>query len=142
MAHSNILDRFRPVGAPGPVGPAGVPSTEERGPREELAPVFSALAPDVESARRLVEQAEKDAAALVERARDEASAVLARAQQDARSARADAAARITQETADRDEALLARARDEADALGRARSPLIPELTHTVIDRMLTEWRRT
>ncbi|MHB1010509.1 MAG: hypothetical protein ACYC1E_15040 [Propionibacteriaceae bacterium] len=124
------------------MGPAGVPPSDGRGPREELAPVFTALARDIEAARRLVEQAEKDSADLLDRARDDASALLARAQQDSRSARAEAAARVTRESADDDEALLSTARDEADALAGARSRLIPELARSVIDRMLTEWLRT
>lgn len=141
MPHSNILDRFRPVGAPGPVGPAGVPTTDERGPREELAPVLTALAPDIESARTLVDQAKKDATDILSRARDEASALLAQAQLDARSARADAAAQVAKENTDRDEALRANARDEAEVLARTGSSLIPEMTRTVIDRMLTELRQ-
>jgi vacuolar-type H+-ATPase subunit H len=141
MPHSNILDRFRPVGAPGPVGPAGVPATDERGPREELAPVFTALAPDIESARTLVEQAEKDATDMLSRARNETSALLAQAQLDARSARAEAAARVAKENTDRDEALLAKARDEAEVLARTGTALIPEMTRTVVDRMLAELRQ-
>src|SRR5674476_1314795 len=57
MARVNILDRFRPVGAPGPAGLAGVPAADEQGPAAELAPVFAALAADVESCHRLVEEA-------------------------------------------------------------------------------------
>lgn len=141
MPHSNILDRFRPVGAPGPVGPAGVPATDERGPREELAPVFTTLAPDIESARTLVEQAERDATDMLSRARNETSALLAQAQLDARSARAEAAARVAKENTDRDEALLAKARDEAEVLARTGTALIPEMTRTVVDRMLAELRQ-
>jgi vacuolar-type H+-ATPase subunit H len=141
MPHSNILDRFRPVGAPGPVGPSGVPATDERGPRGELVPVFTALAPDIESARTLVEQAEKDATAMLDRARDEASALLAQAQLDARSARAEAAARVAKKNTVRDEALLATARDEAEVLARNGTALIPEMVRTVVDRMLAELRQ-
>ena len=141
MPHSNILDRFRPVGAPGPVGPAGVPATDERGPRGELAPVFTALAPDIESARTLVEQAEKDATDMLSRARDEASALLAQAQLDGRSARAGATARVTKVTTDRDEALLADARNQAEVLARTGTGLLSEMTHTVVDRMLAELRQ-
>ena len=38
MALLSILDRFRPVGAPGPAGPVGVPPTDDQGPAAELAP--------------------------------------------------------------------------------------------------------
>ena len=140
MPHSNILDRFRPVGAPGPVGPAGVPAVDERGPSVELVPVFTALAPVIESARKLIEKAEKEAADIVSRARDEASAQLAQAQLDSRSARAGAAARVAKDNTDHDEALLANARNQADVLARTATALLPEMTHTVIDRMLAELR--
>lgn len=142
MPHSNILDRFRPVGAPGPVGPVGVPGSGERGPDVELVPVFTALAPDIESARNLIDQAEKEAAGIVSRAREEASALLAKAQLDARSARAQAAARVTQDSTDRDQALLAKAHNQADALARTGTALLSEMTHTVIGRMLAELRQT
>ncbi len=141
MPHSNILDRFRPVGAPGPVGPAGVPAADERGPNVELVPVFTALAPDIELARKLIEQAEKEAADIVTRARDEASALLAQAQLDSRSARAGAAARVAKDNTDYDESLLANARNQADVLARTGTALLPEMTHTVIDRMLAELRQ-
>jgi vacuolar-type H+-ATPase subunit H len=118
-----------------------VPATDERGPREELAPVFTALAPDIESSRTLVEQAEKDATDMLSRARNETSALLAQAQLDARSARAEAAARVAKENTDRDEALLAKARDEAEVLARTGTALIPEMTRTVVDRMLAELRQ-
>lgn len=136
MPHSNILDRFRPVGAPGPVGPAGVPAVGERGPGVELVPVFTALASDIESARTLIERAEKEAADIVGRARDEASALLAKAQLDSWPARAMAAARVAQDRTDRDRAVLANARNQADVLATAGTTLLPEMTHTVIDRML------
>jgi vacuolar-type H+-ATPase subunit H len=141
MPHSNILDRFRPVGAPGPVGPAGVPAADEHGPSAELVPVFTALAPDIESARKLIEQAEKDATDIISRARDEASALLAQAQLDGRSARAGATARVTKVTTDRDEALLADARNQAEVLARTGTGLLSEMTHTVVDRMLAELRQ-
>jgi len=138
MPHSNILDRFRPVGAPGPVGPAGVPAAGERGPSVELVPVFTALAPDIESARKLIEQSEKEAADIVRRAREQATALLAQAQLDSRSARAGAAARVAQANTDHDRALLANARNQADVLARTGTALLAEMTHGVIGRMLEE----
>ena len=141
MPHSTILDRFRPVGAPGPIGPAGVPAVGERGPSAELVPVVLALAPDIESARTLIEQAQQEAADIVGRARDEASALVARAQLDSRSARAGAATLVALDHTAHDQALLASARGQAEALARTGTALLPELTHTVIDRMLAEWRR-
>jgi len=141
MPHSSILDRFRPVGAPGPVGPVGVPGSGERGPGVELLPVFAALAPEIEAARILVEQAENEAADIVGRARDEASALLAQAQLDARAVRSQASARVTLESSDHDQELLTKASTQADALARAGTARLPEMTHTVISRMLVELRQ-
>src|ERR1019366_3273449 len=67
MARPNILDRFRPVGAPGPAGPAGVPAADDQGPAVELAPVFDALAADVQACRTLVAEARRDAEAALSR---------------------------------------------------------------------------
>ena len=47
MARLSILDRFRPVGAPGAAGPVGVPAADDQGPAAEVAPVFAALADGV-----------------------------------------------------------------------------------------------
>lgn len=141
MPHSTILDRFRPVGAPGPVGPAGVPAVGERGPSLELVPVFAALASDIEAARTLVERAEQEAADIVARARDEVSALLATAQLDSGSARAMAATRVAQDHTDRDRAVLADARDRAEVLVRTGTALLAEMTQAVIGRMLTELRQ-
>jgi len=141
MPHSNILDRFRPVGAPGPVGPVGVPGTGERGPSVELLPVFAALAPVIESAHIIVEQAENEAADIVGRARDEASALLAQAQLDARAARSQASARVILDSSDHDGQLLVQARTQADGLARAGTARLPEMTHAVIDRMLAGLRQ-
>lgn len=141
MPHSNILDRFRPVGAPGPVGPVGVPGTGERGPSVELLPVFAALAPDIESARIILEQAENEAADIVGRARDEASALLAQAQLHARAVRSQASARVTLDGSDHDRQLLVRARTQADVLARVGTARLPEMTHAVLDRMLAGLRQ-
>src|SRR5450756_2853427 len=77
MARLSILDRFRPVGAPGPAGLAGVPAADEQGPAAELAPVFAALAADVESCHRLVEEARQEADGALVRAHEQAAAILA-----------------------------------------------------------------
>ncbi|HNV10272.1 MAG TPA: hypothetical protein PKN27_02925 [Propionibacteriaceae bacterium] len=138
MARSSILDRFRPVGAPGSAGPAGVPSVDERGPAVELIPVFAALALDVESSRMVVEEATSDAAAIVARAREQASALVAQAQLDARAARAGEAAQVERSAGDQDRSLLASARTQADDLARTGSAQLPALVSSVIERLVIE----
>src|SRR5665811_2240014 len=96
MARSNILDRFRPVGAPGPAGPAGVPAADDQGPAVELAPVFEALAADVQACRRLVDEARREAEAALSLAHERGAAIIAQARLDAVTERVSAAARVEQ----------------------------------------------
>lgn len=91
MAWLSILDRFRPVGAPGPVGPAGVPAQDAAGPLTELVPVFDALRPDVEHAGALIADAAAAAQEIADTARHQAAAVLADARARGPQVRADAA---------------------------------------------------
>jgi vacuolar-type H+-ATPase subunit H len=138
MARSNILDRFRPAGAPGPAGPVGVPATGEQGPAVELAPVFAALGADVESCRRMVDEARRDADRALSSAREQAVAIIARARLDEGAERARAAARVEQAASAQDARLLARARKDADDLERSRTALLPGMVRTVMDRLLSE----
>jgi len=138
MARVNILDRFRPVGAPGPAGLAGVPAADEQGPAAELAPVFAALAADVESCHRLVEEARQEADGALVRAHEQAAAILAQARLDAGAERARAAARVEQAASKRDALLLSQARKEADNLEEDRTALLPATVRKVIDNLLSE----
>lgn len=138
MARSNILDRFRPAGAPGPAGPVGVPANGDQGPAVELAPVFAALGADVESCRRMVDEARREADGELSSAVEEAAAVIARARLDEGAERARAAARVEQAASAQDAQLLARARKDADDLERSRTALLPGLVRTVMDRLLSE----
>lgn len=135
MALLSILDRFRPAGAPGPAA-VGVPTTGERGPEVELAPVLRMLDVDVARCEQIRVDALADADRVVAAARDEAAAVLARARTDADGDRARAAARV-QESADaQDEAVTREAVARAAALaarGRAR---IPSLVEAVVGDLL------
>jgi len=136
MVRINILDRFRPVGAPGPVGAAGVPAADDHGTVAELAPVFAALSADVESCRTLVEEARLEAEEALLRAHEQAAAVLAEARLDAAAERAEAVARVEQEAAEQDELLLAQARKKADDLEAAGMILLPGTVRKVIDTLL------
>lgn len=127
MARPTILDRFRPVGAPGPSGPVGVPSTDQEGPDAELLPVFAALQPDTEEGKARVEAATARAEELLADARRQADADVAQARLDSGSVRARAAEEVTQRAADQEKELLSAARDRADRLGRAARERIPEL---------------
>lgn len=136
MARLSILDRFRPVGAPGPAGPIGVPATDDQGPAAELAAVFAALAADVEACAALVEQARLNADEDVARARTQAAAILSQARLAAGAERANAAARVEKEALDRDAQVLEQARQEAATLEESGLARLPAVVGQVIDTLL------
>jgi hypothetical protein len=139
VAQLSFLDRFRPVGAPGPAGPAGVPTADDQGPAVELAPVFDALAADVQGCRRLVDEARREAEAALSLAHERGAAIIAQARLDVRAERASAAARVEQATSQRDALLLAQARKEADDLEEARMAQLPGSARKVIDHLLSQY---
>lgn len=136
MARLSILDRFRPVGAPGPAGPSGVPAADNQGPAAELAPVFAALAGDAASCAALVEEARLKAEGNMTQARAQAAAILSRARLEAGAERARATARVEQAASERDTALLEQARHDAAALEKSGLALIPAVVGKVIDALL------
>lgn len=127
MARPTILDRFRPVGAPGPSGPAGVPSTDQEGPDAELHPVFAALQPDTDAGRAQVEAAAEQARNLLAEARRQADAEVAQARLDSGAVRARAAEEVTHHAAAAEKELLAQARNRAEQLSRAAQDRLPAL---------------
>lgn len=136
MARLSILDRFRPVGAPGPAGPAGVPAADNQGPAAELAPVFAALAADAASCAALVEEARLSAERDVAKARAQAAAILSQARLEAGAERAKAAARVEQAASYRDAPLLEQALHEAAALEESGLALMPAVVGTVMNTVL------
>ncbi|MBF4994965.1 hypothetical protein ITX31_12680 [Arthrobacter gandavensis] len=139
MARPTILDRFRPVGAPGPSGPAGVPSTDQEGPGAELLPVFAALQPDTDEGRARVEAAASQARKLIADAHGQADAEVAQARLDAGAVRARAAEEVTQQAAAADAELLARARNRADQLGQAAQERLPELAAKIAGSIFRDY---
>jgi hypothetical protein len=136
MARLSLLDRFRPMGAPGPAAPAGVPAADDQGRAAELAPVFAALADDVAACEALVAEARLSAERDVAQARTQAAAIVAQARLDAGVTRVRAAARIEQEASERDAQLLEQARQEAAKLEEAGLRRIPDVVSQVIDNLL------
>lgn len=136
MARSSILDRFRPVGAPGPAGPVGVPSTDVPGYVSELVPVFAALDADIDRAREDVQEAQTWAADAVARARADATAEVARARRDAGAERAAAAAAVAEAAAQDDARLIVEAQEAADAIARSSVERLPGIVGAVVERIL------
>ena len=138
MARNSLLDRFRPVGAPGPAGPAGVPAADDEGPAAELIPVFEALNPAIEAARQLAADAEARAEHTVTAARRQAAALVEQARLDSAGVRADAAARVSAEAAAASEDLLARSREEAAELRRRGESRIPERAGSIVADLVAD----
>lgn len=136
MARISILDRFRPVGAPGPAGPSGVPAVDGQGTAAELAPVFAALAADVQACEELVAKSRRQSEHELAVARTQAAAIVSQARLDARAARAAAAARVEQEAGDRDTRLMDKARRDATAVEESGMASIPAVVDRVIDTLL------
>ena len=134
---TDLLDRFRPAGAPGPAAAAAVPAEPGAEAQRELAPIFAALS-DVERecgrirdaaagrAAQRVRRAERAAAELIRAARQEAPAERARV---AAEVRAQGAAELA-EIAARGEAQAATVRTHAGL----RMPALVEaaLTHVYV----------
>ena len=136
MVRPTILDRFRPVGAPGPGGPAGVPAADDQGVAAELVPVFAALARDVTACESLVAEARQSSEREMEQARAQAAVIVAKARREAVTERAKAAARIEQEASKRDAQLLEQARLEAAALSEAGLARLPAAVDQVVNSLL------
>ncbi|WP_315915118.1 hypothetical protein [Arthrobacter sp. lap29] len=137
VARLSILDRFRPVGAPGPTGPSGVPAVDDQGPAMELTPVFAALAADVKAGELLVEEARRQAEHDVAAARTQAAAMVSQARLDASAARAEAAAQVQREAQERDSRAMDQAALEANALEESGLARIPAVVAKVIDTLLS-----
>ncbi|MCV2393563.1 hypothetical protein OEB99_04515 [Actinotalea sp. M2MS4P-6] len=138
MAWQSILDRFRPVGAPGPAAAAGVPSQDVTGPAAELAPVMAALRPDMEAAAARLAAAEAEAEQIVARARERAATTLATARSRAPGARAKAAAAAERDAVEQRARWMADARVRADAMTARAEQVTPRLVARALDRVLDE----
>lgn len=131
----SILDRFRPVGAPGAAGSAGGAETPATGPAAELAPVFALVQSDLDAAARTVARARARAADSVDAAAREAEVAVQVARDAAVGERASASARVLAEAGDVERSQLATARAEADRIRAASTSAIPGLVAEALDRM-------
>jgi vacuolar-type H+-ATPase subunit H len=132
MARNSLLDRFRPVGAPGPAGPAGVPAGDSQGPEAELVPVFDSLDPTITQAQELIEDAKLRAEETVRQARERAAAEVEQARLDSGAVRARAAAQVSSEAEATDAQMLRTAEDEAAELKRRGESRVPELAAAIV----------
>jgi hypothetical protein len=114
----DLLQRFRPVGAPGAAAPAGVPADRVAELGRELQPVFDALADAQEEAARIREAGAAQARALHDRAVEQAAALLQAARQDAVATRAETTGALVARGAAEARSVLAAADAEVAAVGR------------------------
>jgi 3-hydroxyacyl-CoA dehydrogenase len=138
MSGTGILDRFRPIGAPGAAGSMGVPVSELRGAEAELAPVFAALASEWENADAVVAQATAAAAKARADAAERAADIVAAAQRSAPADQAAAAERIATAAAVADAQLQQAALVEAAAVRRKGARRLPALLRRTQDELLKE----
>src|SRR5689334_2559427 len=90
----DLLDRFRPAGAPGAASAAGVPVDRREGVVAELEPVFAALAGVDAACAELRRTARAQAQRCLEDARDRAGAIVSRATGSIAAERAAAAVTV------------------------------------------------
>ncbi|MEV0667854.1 hypothetical protein ACIBI3_40540 [Actinomadura luteofluorescens] len=114
----DLLQRFRPAGAPGPA--AAVPS-EHRAVEDELEPVFARLEGAEQERRRTVAAAHDLARSLTGSARDRAAGLIEQARAAATAERAAAAAEMLRAAEDEEQAMRAAAEDEARRVREAAS---------------------
>jgi hypothetical protein len=129
----DLLDRFRPAGAPGRAGAAGIPVDRQAVTVAELDPVFAALAPVTAECARLRRDAEREAARREAAAAELARALVARAREAVAADRAAAAARVREDMAAEVAQLVEAAAAEADEVRRRGAQRLPWLVSRVVD---------
>ncbi len=115
MARPSLLDRFRPVGAPGEAGRVGVPADSDHR-ADELGAVFAALADTIAEATERVGRARREADSEVATARQWADEVLGAARLSLGPERAAATHAVRTDAERRSAEMLRAARDEAEAV--------------------------
>ncbi|MEA5456825.1 hypothetical protein SPF06_19050 [Sinomonas sp. JGH33] len=138
MPRSNFLDRFRPVGSPGPAARTGVPGTDVVGPAAELARAFASLRSDVEGTRASVEEARHQAERELDAARTAAEAVVAQARLTSESSRRAAYDRVLAASAQDDARLVLAAEARAEQITQTGRERLPAAVHQIIEALLAE----
>lgn len=115
QAH-NFLDRFRPAGAPGAAGRAGVPADRRRELAAEIEPVLALLDAAYAECGQIEAAASREVSVILERARAEAARIGAEAERSGRSASAQAVERALSEAGQQARQATAAARRDAAAV--------------------------
>lgn len=128
----DVLYRFRPAGAPGGAGAAGVPIDRAATLAAELEPLFSQLAVVESACDGIRDDAARHAAAIKERDAERARAIVAAATGRVGSERAAAVSRMRDRAAADATADLPAARDEAAALSNRAAQRMPDYVGRVV----------
>ncbi len=132
MTLSDLLQRLRPAGAPGPAGPVAVPTEDEDAAAAELAPVFEVLAPVLAEYEAIRSAAEEEAEEEIARGHRDAARLVAEASERSSAERAAAATRVRRSGDVAADALLADAEAAAERLRREGRGRLGELTERVV----------
>ena len=130
-----VLERLRPVGAPGAAGPAGVPVDRRAEVAAELEPVFAALADTGSEVQRLLEAGAAEARRRRELASRRAAQILATARRDAQAERAQVAAGLRHQADVAAAEARAAAETEAERIRRGARRRLPSLVARVVERV-------
>src|SRR5512133_846364 len=133
-----LLNRFRPAGAPGAASGAGVPVDRRAGVEAELEPVFAALEETQRECARLREAALAAASGSGTEAAGRAASIVERARLDATALRAEAAAEARQHAAKEIAEVDAAAAEQVDEVRRAAQHRRPELVAAVVAAVRAE----
>lgn len=133
-----LLNRFRPAGAPGAASGAGVPVDRRAGVEAELEPVFAALEETQRECARLREAALAAASASGTETAGRAASIVEQARLDATAIRAEAAAEARQRAAKEIAEVGAAAAEQVDEVRRAAQLRRPELVAAVVAEVRAE----
>lgn len=134
----NLLDRFRPAGAPGAPSAAGVPADRRASAAAELAPVFAALASTARQCAALRAAAADDGARQEAEAIEQARTLVARSRVDAQAQRSAAATTAYQHGAAEAARIGERATAQSEAIQREAQRDQPALVAAAVARVRAE----
>jgi vacuolar-type H+-ATPase subunit H len=136
----DILDRFRPAGAPGGATGAGVPVDRQQSLTDEVATVFADLEPTIQECARIAHEADEQAQRREKDAQRRAHDLVARARSESEAERAGAAAAVRARAASESERILADARQQAQQVRRRADERRPRLLARVVELVRADLR--
>ena len=134
----DLLERFRPAGAPGAASAAGVPADRRATVAAELEPIFAALDEVTRKCEALRLTASRAADRQVAHAEQQASALVARAATEAEAERAAASAQLRSRAVREVAEIAARAAVDADAVRRDGEQTRLQLLIRLVQRVRAE----